>query len=425
METETMTFSVTAAVYVLIITRCLVSSTHPECSVVLHLQKKEEECKLKMKASAAASLRSSSNVTAGCVMEWDGLSCWPAASEGQTVSVLCPPLLLKPETPPVVITRSCMARGWSEASVPYYEACYHEALEEDEDMRTEEYFETLKVVYSVGYGASLAALLVAALLLCCFRKLLCTRNYIHLNLFVTFMLRSLAVFIKDSVLFADRSMDHCTASTLQCKAAVTFFHLCVSANFSWLLVEGLYLHTVLLFTFTQTGKLLRIYATVGWGAPSVTIVIWALLKKQLDDEGCWDNLESRLWWIIKIPILLSVFVNFVIFLNVSRIIVQKTKATHVNRSETHLYRRLARSTLLLIPLFGLHYVVFALFPEHVGVRPRLFFELVLGSFQGFIVALLYCFLNGEVQKEIQRTVRRWWPETKTNAINLPTQEFVP
>ncbi|KAF3853965.1 hypothetical protein F7725_014653 [Dissostichus mawsoni] len=78
-----------------------------------------------------------------------------------------------------------------------------------------------------------------------------------------------------------------------------------------------------------------------------------------------------------------------------------------------------RSNLLLIPLFGVHYVVFALIPEHLGVGPRLYFEL------GVIVALLYCYLNGEVQKEIQRTLRRWWPKTETNAINLPTQEYVP
>ncbi|KAJ4940345.1 hypothetical protein JOQ06_026652, partial [Pogonophryne albipinna] len=118
-------------------------------------------------------------------------------------------------------------------------------------------------------------------------------------------------------------------------------------------------------------------------------------------------------------------VNLGIFLNISRIIVQKTKATHVNQSDTRLYRTLLRSTLLLSPLFGVHYVVFALIPEHLGMGPRLYFELVLGSFQGFIVALLYCYLNGEVQKEIQRTLRRWWPKTETNAINFPTQEYVP
>lgn len=103
------------------------------------------------------------------------------------------------------------------------------------------YFDTLRLIYSVGYGVSLAALLVAALLFCCFRlvslhirklkfehvfikpcplnislrKLLCRRNCIHLNLFVTFMLRSLSVFIKDSVLFADQSTDHCTVSSVR------------------------------------------------------------------------------------------------------------------------------------------------------------------------------------------------------------------
>ncbi|XP_070708329.1 growth hormone releasing hormone receptor 2 [Pempheris klunzingeri] len=419
-----MNFSLTAAVYILIITRYSVRSTHPECSIVLHLQKKEAECK--MKIAAAASPQPTNNTAAGCVMQWDGVSCWPAASEGEIVSVSCPLLLLKPEPPSVLITRNCTERGWTEPSLPYYKACHYDAVEEDEDMQEEKrYFDGLKLIYSVGYGVSLAALLIAVLVFCCFRQLLCTRNYIHLNLFVTFILRSLAVFIKDSVLFADKSLDHCTVSTLRCKAAVTFFHFCVLSNFSWLLVEGLYLQTLLLLTFTHTGTLFRIYAALGWGSSLVTAVIWALLKKQLDDEGCWDNLESRLWWIIKIPVLLSIFINFVIFLNVSRIIVQKTKATHVNQSEAQLYRTLVRSALLLIPLLGVHYVVFGLFPEHVGVGPRLYFELVLGSFQGFVVALLYCFLNGEVQKEIQRTVRRCWPEAKTNAINLPTQEYVP
>lgn len=49
-----------------------------------------------------------------------------------------------------------------------------------------------------------------------------------------------------------------------------------------------------------------------------------------------------------------------------------------------LYRRLARSTLLLIPLFGIHYTVFAFSPENVSKRERLVFELGLGSFQVII-----------------------------------------
>lgn len=50
-------------------------------------------------------------------------------------------------------------------------------------------------------------------------------------------------------------------------------------------------------------------------------------------------------------------------------------------------RRLARSTLLLIPLFGIHYTVFAFSPENVSKRERLVFELGLGSFQVGVVGV--------------------------------------
>lgn len=48
-------------------------------------------------------------------------------------------------------------------------------------------------------------------------------------------------------------------------------------------------------------------------------------------------------------------------------------------------RRLAKSTLLLIPLFGMHYTVFAFFPDNFEAEVKLVFELVVGSFQVRIV----------------------------------------
>lgn len=44
-------------------------------------------------------------------------------------------------------------------------------------------------------------------------------------------------------------------------------------------------------------------------------------------------------------------------------------------------RRLAKSTLFLIPLFGMHYTVFAFLPENTGEMVRFYIELGLGSFQ--------------------------------------------
>lgn len=44
-------------------------------------------------------------------------------------------------------------------------------------------------------------------------------------------------------------------------------------------------------------------------------------------------------------------------------------------------RRLTKSTLLLIPLFGVHYTMFAFFPDDFKAEVKLVFELVVGSFQ--------------------------------------------
>ncbi|NWX80581.1 GLR protein, partial [Alca torda] len=73
--------------------------------------------------------------------------------------------------------------------------------------------------------------------------------------------------------------------------------------------------------------------------------------------------------------------------------------------------RLAKSTLTLIPLLGIHEVVFAFITdEHAQGTLRyvkLFFDLFLSSFQGMLVAILYCFVNKEVQAELLKRWQRW------------------
>ncbi|NXP91682.1 VIPR1 protein, partial [Passerina amoena] len=359
----------------------------------------------------------------GCPTEWDGLSCWPALPLGQSRGVACPEILsvFKPKG---LIQRNCTESGWSPPSPPYHSACQLETLGSSNDTEAKaRHFVTMKVLYTCGYSTSLAALLLAIGIFCCFRKLHCTRNSIHIHFFTSFILRGTAVFIKDRVLFSDESIDHCTMSTVTCKAAIAFFQYSVLANFYWLLVEGLYLQTLLLLTFTCDRSYTWGYILMGWGVPMVTVGVWVLTRLRYDNHGCWDDYSSVYWWVIKAPILLAIFVNFLIFLNVTRMLAQKIRCPDLSRTHKQQYMRLTKSTLLLIPLFGVHYVVFALFPEHVGVDARLYFELVLGSYQGFLVALLYCFLNGEVQAEIRRNWGTWQRSMESNVFNLATQDF--
>ncbi|XP_038652394.1 growth hormone-releasing hormone receptor-like [Scyliorhinus canicula] len=375
---------------------------HPECEILTEIKRDEERCLRSIKGNGNAS-------TQGCRMLWDGALCWPQAAHGEIVNVSCPAVFLQflqaidfliHSTG--TITRNCTSEGWSEPLPEDLTICAIDAPILTSEMS---YYGRIQTIYTVGYSLSLVTLSAAVVILLTFRRLHCTRNYIHIQLFVTFILRSLSVFIKDAVLFGDVDIDHCTFSTVGCKISVVLFYFCIMTNYFWLLVEALYLNSLLIVSFTYGKNYFWWWSMLGWGIPTVCSVAWVITKLQFENTECWDVIEdSPYWWIIKGPIVTSVAVNFVLFMNIIRILVQKLIPKEIHTANSSQYRRLTKSTLLLVPLFGVHYIVCAFPPDGAVLAIRLYLDLCIGSFQGFIVGVLYCFLNQEVQTEIQR---RW------------------
>ncbi|XP_036110452.1 secretin receptor [Molossus molossus] len=377
------------------------------CDVLQVLREEQDQCLQELSEERTRGL-STVQPASGCEGLWDNMSCWPSAEPGQTVEVECPRFLWMLTGRNGSMFRNCTRGGWSAVFPRPDLACGVNVNDSanDTNEKRHEYLLKLKVMYTVGYSSSLVMLLVALSILCSFRRLHCTRNYIHMHLFVSFILRALSNFIKDAVLFSDDGV-HCETHRAGCKLVMVFFQYCIMANYAWLLAEGLYLHTLLAVSFFSERKCLQGCVALGWGSPAIFVALWTITRHFLEDVGCWDiNANASVWWVIRGPVILSILINFILFINILRILMRKLRTQETRGNEVNHYKRLAKSTLLLIPLFGAHYIIFAFSPED-AMEIQLFFELALGSYQGLVVAVLYCFLNGEVQLEVQKKWRQW------------------
>lgn len=376
-----------------------VNGKFPHCQFQWELQKAERECQSKLEQQTPPS--------SGCRGEWNNLSCWSDTAVGATATQLCPSPFQQLFGTNGILSRNCTEDGWSEVYPAIQVACWSDATDERELV----FYRVVGVLSTLGHSLSLITLLTSTIIICFFRRLHCMRNYIHLNLFVSFMLRAVAVLTKDTLLFsADETTDCSTQPSLVgCKTALVFFHYFIMANFFWLLVEGLYLHMLLLVNCNYITRL-SVYMLIGWGIPVVFMVSWIICRIHIEDTGCWEKNENRIPdRLINWPIMASIIMNFILFICIIRILVQKLRCSNVGGNELPQYRRLAKSTLLLIPLFGINYVAFFYLESTSKNTSRelikIFLELGLGSFQGLIVAILYCFLNSEVQSELKRTWR--------------------
>ncbi|XP_072713836.1 glucagon-like peptide 1 receptor [Ciconia boyciana] len=356
-----------------------------------------------------------------CNRTFDDYACWPDGLPGTYVNVSCPWYL--PWANTVLhgqVYRFCTPEGtWllkENSTLPWRNLSECEASDQD---APEEQLLNLSIIYTIGYALSFSALVIATAILLGFRHLHCTRNYIHLNLFTSFILRAISVFIKDSVvkwMYSTATQEHqwegliSFQESLSCRLVFVMMQYCVAANYYWLLVEGMYLYTLLVLSVFSEQRIFRLYLCIGWGVPMLFVILWGTVKYLYEDEGCWTrNYNMNYWLIIRLPILIAIGVNFLIFIRVICIIISKLQANLM--CKTDIKCRLAKSTLTLIPLLGTHEVIFAFITdEHARGMLRfvkLFTELSFASFQGLMVAILYCFINNEVQMEFRKSWERW------------------
>ncbi|BFZ02420.1 hypothetical protein BsWGS_05457 [Bradybaena similaris] len=381
-----------------------------------------------------------------CPRVWDGVLCWPDTSAGKIASQPCPGYVNGFKAWENA-TRRCMPDGtwyfdfarnrtWTDLS-------FCSTKSDDEAIARTDFIKAhmgkIRLMYNVGYGVSLASLVLSVLIMVSFKKLHCPRNNIHVNLFISFILRASISFMKENLLvgalgFPGDVIEDGGNSVIfkngslhwECKLFFTCFHYILGANYMWIFAEALYLHILISVAVFSENSSVKWYALLGWVSPILFVLPWVVVRATLEDEYCWNTHPTPgYFWIMRGPIVLSIVVNFMLFLNIMRVLF--TKLSAVNSPEAKKYRKLAKSTLVLIPLFGVHYIVFAWLPKDVNRLAeliQLYFEMFFNSVQGFFVALLFCFLNGEVQSEIKKKWHRfrlthlnYFPDSRKDSNN--------
>ncbi|XP_037075359.1 calcitonin receptor-like [Pollicipes pollicipes] len=344
-----------------------------------------------------------------CPRIFDGWSCWNYTKPGEVSHVSCPYFVIGMDHRRQAI-RSCLPSGqWfrhpqqpESAGWSNYTTCV--------DLSDLHLRNIVNMVYLCGYSISLAAILISLVIFMCFRSALnSTRVRIHTNLFISFMINNFMwiiwyEFIVDDVRLLDENPAWCRAIHI----IVQYFMV---ANYFWMFCEGLYLHTLLAVAFVTEGKLMKWLYLVGWVVPAIFISIYGVVRGMYPKETKWCWMEESVYrWLLSAPVCTSMVTNFIFLVRIVWILVRKLRAAPGNEEHNNSWRAV-RATLILIPLLGLNYML-APFQPNAGSPGENVYQIlsaVTTSVQGFCVALLFCFINGEVLQQFKKK----WQQTRS------------
>lgn len=346
-----------------------------------------------------------------CPATWDGWTCYKDTPAGTTVQKPCPAHAYYITEKPQCIKMSkkiCWDNGtWYYSQEFGKEYTFY-------DCGSLEYHRSMTVFSIVLHSLSVIVLLPAIIIFSIYKQLQVHRISLHKNFCVAMVLYDISVILVDSLFILDHVNEEKNIRVNQnpdlCKVVYTmsrYFRLC---QYAWMFCEGFYLHKLIASAFAEQKSLLIFYV-VGWGCPAIFVTISAVLRAlrmgHPDDSSCWmDNVEGYNW-ITLAPGLFCLFANFLFLCNIIRVLVTKLRNTHTN--EPSQFRKAVRAVLVLFPLFGMHFLM-TVYRSPANCGPWEVYQYMSKAsdgLQGFFVAVIFCYLNGEVVYLLKRSYGRY------------------
>ncbi|NXH22050.1 AGRD2 protein, partial [Bucco capensis] len=258
---------------------------------------------------------------------------------------------------------------------------------------------TLQTLTFIGCGVSFCALIVTFILFLAVGVPKSERTTVHKNLI--FALAAAEALLMFSEL--------AKANQVVCFMVTAFLHLFFMAAFSWMLVEGLLLWSKVVAVNMSEDRRMKFYYVTGWGLPVIIVgvTLATSFNKYVADNHCWLNVQTNVIWAFVGPVLVILAVNTFVLCRVVMVTVssarRRSKMLTPNSSlENQIGVQIwatAKPILVLLPVLGLTWVCGVL--VHLSIIWAYIF-IVLNSFQGLYIFLVYAVYNSEVRNAIQR-----------------------
>ncbi|GIY84728.1 calcitonin gene-related peptide type 1 receptor [Caerostris extrusa] len=317
-----------------------------------------------------------------CPRTWDGWQCWPDTPAGTTISLPCQEHIYFENGPPSCIKyahKECLPNGTWYTNEYLREWTNYTTCGKREEHRQYLYF------HIATFAISIIFIIPALIIFSAYKQLQVPRVTMHKNLFLSLLLKGFSSILFKSIVVADELKRRDSYQSI---------------------MEQNGAGCKILFILTK--QISSCFYIVGWALPVVPVGIYAILRATLEDDKCWAFPVEIFEWIMNVPNLLSLLINIFFLCNILRVLVTKLRATH--EKEPSQYRKAVRATLVLIPLFGLHFFL-VIYKPHSGkcgiLQAYTYFSYAMDGLQGCMVALIFCYLNGEVLYLLRRTHQRY------------------
>ncbi|XP_032513116.2 calcitonin gene-related peptide type 1 receptor-like isoform X2 [Danaus plexippus] len=333
-----------------------------------------------------------------CAATFDGWTCWPPTDSGTTAWSDCPEFAYSNSGPTCThySNKECHGNGTWKLQTDYTTCSVTPRL-----------LARYKF-YVAMLGVSVVTCLPAVFIFFFYKRLRITRVALHRNLLIAIIIRNIFVIISRSAIYIDEltGVENTVMSRNEvwCRVVSIFERAASNAVFVCMLVEGIYLHRRIVAVFRRKIDIRYLYGIVAV-VGTIPVVVWSVVMFLLNDHSCWVVYTvPHVQWSLDGPRVLVLLVNTLLFADVLRVLL-----TNIRNTENANQLSTTKATLFLIPIFGTQFLFTAIRPKTDNCTLEQIYYFVAYSIeglQGFIVAMLYCYVNKEVRALIKATYKK-------------------